>query len=42
MVETGGTGVEVSQVQGLPQYTQQYDLTGGTSFLEYQEVRDYF
>jgi len=40
MVETGGTGVEVSQIQGVPQYTQRYNLTGGTSFSEYQEVRD--
>ena len=38
MVEVGGTGVTVSLVQGVRQYTQQYTLNGGTSFSEYQQV----
>ena len=38
MVEVGGTGVRVSPVQGVQQYTQQYVLSGGTSFSGYQQV----
>ena len=38
MVEVGGTGVRVSPVQAVQQYTQQYVLNGSTSFSEYQQV----
>ena len=38
MVGAGGTGVTVSPVQRVQQYTQQYTLNGGTSFSEYQQV----
>ena len=38
MVEAGGTGVTVSPVQRVQQYTQQYTLNGSTSFSEYQQV----
>ena len=38
MVEVGGTGVRVSPVEAVQQYTQQYVLNGSTSFSEYQQV----
>lgn len=38
MVGAGGTGVTVSPVQRVQQYTQHYTLNGGTSFSEYQQV----
>ena len=38
MVEVGGTGVRVSLVEVVQQYTQQYVLNGSTSFSEYQQV----